>query len=133
MNRQEVYKLLVMVKATWPMHFASFKTSDFESQGATWAFALSDYSYEECSAGLKLYMRNDVKGFPPSPGQIIDCIHKLKENPLKRQTAEEAWKSVFRLSAMQSTMRKRNSINCRMSASALSDHRKILGLWLHRM
>lgn len=96
MNRQEVYKLLVMVKATWPMHFASFKTSDFESQGATWAFALSDYSYEDCSAGLKLYMRNDVKGFPPSPGQIIDCIHKLKENPLKRQTAEEAWKSVFK-------------------------------------
>lgn len=96
MNRQEVYKILVSIKMIWRKHFETFTSQDFDKMTITWSFILSDYSYEECNAGLKLYATNDTDGFPPSPGQIIDCIHKLKENPLKRQTAEEAWTSVFK-------------------------------------
>lgn len=96
MNRQEVYKLMVTVKSLWPLHFAKFTTQDYESQAIAWGAILNGYTYEECNAGLQVYARSDTKGFPPSPGQIIDCVHKLKENPLKRQTAEEAWKSVFK-------------------------------------
>lgn len=96
MNRQEVYKILVSIKMIWRKHFETFTSKDFDNMTVAWLFILKDYSYEECNSGLKLYATNDTEGFPPSPGQIIDCIHKLKENPLKRQTAEEAWTSVFK-------------------------------------
>lgn len=96
MNRQETYKILVSINAMWPQYFMRWGTGDYEDQNIAWTAALSDYSYEACSAGLKLYSRNNVSGYPPSPGQIIECIHKLKENPLKTMSSEEAWTKVFR-------------------------------------
>ena len=27
-------------------------------------------------SGVRIYLSTDTKGFPPSPGQVIDCIHK---------------------------------------------------------
>ena len=38
--------------------------------------------------GLKVYLRTDKDGFPPSPGQVIDCIQKAEPQSMNEI---EAW------------------------------------------
>lgn len=89
MTLDEVKKLIFILKATYPNHYRSFNDADYKNLSAAWAMVLEDYTYSQASAGLKIYLASDTKGFPPSPGQVIDCIHKAKHN--EQMTALEAW------------------------------------------
>lgn len=77
MTKQEITKLIFVIKATYPKYFATFSKSDYENMIMAWQMALEDYPYSQASAGLKTYLVSDTKGFPPAPGQIIDNIHKV--------------------------------------------------------
>ena len=77
MTKQEIKKLIFVIKATYPKYFATFSKSDYENMIMAWQMALEDYPYSQASAGLKTYLVSDTKGFPPAPGQIIDNIHKV--------------------------------------------------------
>lgn len=57
----------------------------------TWAAILEDYTYEAASAGLKIFLASDTKGFPPSPGQVIDCILKITKPESMEMSEGEAW------------------------------------------
>ena len=93
MTRQEVAKLIYVIKATYPNAFQRHTTRDFDNLIEAWMSVTEDYSYETASAGLKVYLASDTKGFPPSPGQVIDCITKLSTS--KELTADEAWECVL--------------------------------------
>lgn len=62
----------------------------------TWNAVLEDYSYPVVCAGVKAYIASDTNGFPPSPGQIIENIHKLTEKPENRLNESEAWALVYK-------------------------------------
>lgn len=94
MTKSEVAKLIYTVKAIYKRHYENYKTNDWEELIAAWTFALEDFTYEQCSAGLKVFITGDKKGFPPSPGQIIDCIQKVKPNVELEMTGLEAWSLV---------------------------------------
>ena len=55
---------------------------------------MGDYTYEQVSAGLKIFLASDTKGFPPSPGQVIDCILKITQPESMRLSEAEAWSIV---------------------------------------
>lgn len=93
MTKQEAGKLIYVIKATYPASFMKFTDADYANMIMAWAGLLEDYTYEQASAGLKIYMSGDTKGFPPSPGQVIDCITKLTHKEPDSDIA--AWELVY--------------------------------------
>ena len=91
MTKQEAAKLVYVIKAAYPKTYEHFSALDFENMIAVWNMVLEDYSYSEASAGLKAFLSTENKGIPPSPGQVVDKIHMIKNPPSQEMTAEEAW------------------------------------------
>lgn len=96
MNKQEAMKLIYVVKATYPKHFQTFDINDISQMADAWQFHMSEYSYDQMSIGLKVYSISDTKGFPPSPGQVIDCYLRTLKSPEEEVTAAEAWEYVWK-------------------------------------
>ena len=96
MTREEVAKLIYVIKATYPRAFSSYTDADTRNMLAAWHMALGHYDYASASNGLRVYLANDTKGFPPSPGQVIDGIQKAKKPAESDMTELEAWAMVRR-------------------------------------
>ena len=96
MTAQEILKLIFVVKAAYPKSFERYTRADYDNMQVAWGMALEDFSYAEASWGLKSFLKGDSKGFPPSPGQIVNEIQKMKFNPKTEMTAAEAWELVYK-------------------------------------
>ena len=94
MTQAETAKLIYVIKTTYHKSFERMEDEDFDNLILAWGAVLSDYTYEQCNAGLRIYLASDTKGFPPVPGQIIDCINRTIPRPESAMTAEEAWAKV---------------------------------------
>lgn len=94
MTEAEIIKLVFVVKATYSRFFKDAKEAEIDEMISSWKFVLEDYPYEQGSAALKIYLASDSKGFPPSPGQIVDCIQRLKPKADYNMTGLEAWSLV---------------------------------------
>lgn len=94
MTAKEVAQLVYVIKATYPKTYERFSNEDFANMIRSWQMVLEDYSYAQVSAGLKTYLASDTKGFPPTPGQVIDCIHRLHQAHKPEMTGMEAWSLV---------------------------------------
>ena len=94
MTKSESAKIIYVMKSYYPGFFQKLSAKDIENMADAWQYALDDVSYSDVSAGLKVFVRRDTKGFPPSPGQVIDCITKVQEP--QDLTATEAWTLVVR-------------------------------------
>ncbi len=91
MTKTETAKLLYVVKAAYYKSFEHMGSQDFDNMLLAWETVLCEYNYAECSYGLQIYLASDSKGFPPVPGQVIDCINKFRKKPELDMTALEAW------------------------------------------
>ena len=91
MTREEVAKLIYVVKATYPRVFARYTDAETRNMIIAWHMVLEHYNYAEASQGLKVCLTNDTSGFPPSPGQVIDGIQKAKKPAESDMTELEAW------------------------------------------
>ena len=96
MTAKEIAQLVYVVKATYPKTYERFTNEDFANLIRSWQMVLEDYTYAQGSAGLKTYLASDTKGFPPAPGQVIDCIHRLHHAQTPEMTGLEAWSLVRR-------------------------------------
>ena len=96
MNKQDAMKLIYVIRATYPKHFQNFGINDISQMADAWELHLGDYTYEQMSIGLKVYSISDTKGFPPSPGQVIDCYLRTLKSPEEEVTAAEAWEYVWK-------------------------------------
>ena len=99
MTKQETAKIIYVIKATYPNSFKNYTTQDYDNMIVAWSSVMEDYTYEQASAGLKVYLSSDTKGFPPSPGQVIDCITKITTPPQNDLTVDEAWGYVLKAAA----------------------------------
>lgn len=77
MTEAEVAKLIYVIKAEYPGAFQKYSDEDYKNRISVWQNVLGGYTYEQASAGLNIYLATDTRGFPPSVGQIVDCIYKL--------------------------------------------------------
>lgn len=80
MSIEECWKLVYVIKSQYPGYYARFTEKDYESMAVGLHLCLEEYTYEQASKGLKAFLKTDTKGFPPTPGQIIEHIHKLCQN-----------------------------------------------------
>ena len=92
MTRGEAAKLLALVFQLFPNAKAS---DDRSAQASAWALVLDKWSYPQMEAALMAFVANDTKGFPPSPGQLIDAAINLTQNG-DELTEQEAWSLVQR-------------------------------------
>ena len=96
MNRDEALKICIIVQSAYPIHYSKFGDRERSAMLEAWLAVMVDYDYQTVCAGLKAYLANDTGGFPPSPGQIIDHIHRISSTPEERLTEGEAWGLVYR-------------------------------------
>ena len=96
MNREETLKVCLIVQSAYPQHYEKFGDAERRCMSEVWNAVLSDYTYQMVCAGVKAFISTDTKGFPPSPGQIIDHIHKLTAKPENKLSESEAWGMVYK-------------------------------------
>lgn len=95
MEKSEAYKLVYTMREAYMATYMNLSEDAFRGMADVWYSVLKDYSYEDSYRGLRLFLARDTKGFPPSPGQVIDMIHQL--NPARPEmSASEAWSYVRR-------------------------------------
>ena len=94
MTKEEVYKLIFVVRAVWIKTYEKFGQNDFDNMAIGWHMALEDYSYQEISLALKAYVKSNDTGFPPVPAQLI--AYTRQSNPTSDLTSNEAWAIVYK-------------------------------------
>ena len=96
MTRSETGKIVAVIKKCFQGYYKDYTVEDLNDMVNIWEMMLGDYSYEEVNAGLTVFIRSDKSGYPPTPGQLIDHIHKLKEKPENRLDEGQAWSLVWK-------------------------------------
>ena len=96
MTRKETMQLIFIIKAAYPKYFQKNTEEEIKYMHEAWFMVMEDYDYKLACAGVKAFISTDTEGFPPSPGQIIDKIHKLTEKPENRLSESEAWSMVYK-------------------------------------
>ena len=96
MSKKEVMQLIFIIKAAYPKYYAKITQEEITNMHTVWSMVMSDYDYGTACAGLQSYISTETEGFPPSPGQIIDHIHKLTTPKENRLSEGEAWSMVYR-------------------------------------
>ena len=89
-------QLIYITKATYPRAFERFTQADYSNMELAWSMVLGEYSYEQAAMGLRTFLASDSKGFPPSPGQVVECIRKASKRPQDEILAAEAWEMVWK-------------------------------------
>lgn len=85
MTREETQKLLAIISAIYP----NFKVQDKSATVEAWHLMLSEYSYQDMSIALKIFVNTSGKGFAPSVDQLIAMTRKPSE--LTQMSEGEAW------------------------------------------
>lgn len=91
MTTEETNKLLAIIQSSYP------RFADGRDPGVTlktWEFTLRDIPWEQVQTAVFLYISQDVKGFPPMPGNIRDLVQSRKTAGLLGEV--EAWGLVSR-------------------------------------
>lgn len=73
MTRDETKALLAMIQAIYP----NFRPEDRTASADAWTLMLEEYGNENVVNALKMYVRANKTGFPPSPGQLIEKINQI--------------------------------------------------------
>ena len=91
MTDYEIGRLVYAVRGTYPKYYANMGAEDLKGLSMAWALVLGEYDFSIASRAVQLFLTNDTTGFPPSPGQIVDAIHKITNPRIAEMTATEAW------------------------------------------
>ena len=91
MTREDVIKLLMMIKAAYP----NYNPADKNVAVNMWHEMLKDYDTNAVMASFKTYVASDTSGFAPSIGQILGRL-KMVSNESNEVDALEAWAMVSR-------------------------------------
>lgn len=92
MTRNDTIKILSIVMATFPSHYMKFDQIMTDRLIESWTDVFGDYEYKDVYAGLNIFLKTDLSGFPPTPAMIIDKIAKHTEHsPEYEMTGMEAW------------------------------------------
>ena len=90
MTKQETAKLVMLIKASYP-HSFNQSDRDLEAMVNAWTRILEEYDFRTMESAFLAYSKNDKKGFPPVPGQLIDLVTTTAQPNISEG---EAWESV---------------------------------------
>ena len=96
MTTQEAWKIIYVLKATYPHLYKGYTVTELDNLVNAWGMVFEDYPYEVVSQGLKVFLASDTKGFPPSPGQVMECIIKITMPESADLSEGQAWAIVMK-------------------------------------
>lgn len=94
MTKQDIAKIVLQIQCTYPKAFEKYTSQMTENMVDAWYMVFASEDAAQIVNGLQIYLRSDTKGFPPSPGQIIDCMEQLE--PERDMNEMQAWSLVDR-------------------------------------
>lgn len=94
MNRDETRKVITYIAGAYPKFYGNVTERSLQGQIATWTDLLAEIDVNSVMIGVKGYITADSSGFPPTPGQIIEYIQRVKHP--SDLTAVAAWSLVRR-------------------------------------
>lgn len=92
MTYEDTRKVLSVIRASFPQHFAKWTAEQGKEFLAVWS---DMFEYDDpmlVMTAVKSYIRSNTSPFPPSVGQIVDLMNKLTSP--KGMTEQEAWSYV---------------------------------------
>jgi len=85
MTREQTVDLVRSIVNLYP----NWKPENLTETVNAWHWALEEYPAEAIKGSLQIYLKTNKSGFAPSVSQLIDGIHKPKDQD--RMTEGEAW------------------------------------------
>lgn len=89
MNKQECKKIMAFIATTFPKYYKDFGKDLFEKQVSVWTDLLGEYDANEVYSGVRAYITAEASAFPPTPGQVVEYMHRLRH--LTDTSGAEAW------------------------------------------
>lgn len=86
MTKTETAGVLALLREYYPRDIAS---TDYKAKVKAWYLVLADYPFEAVKAAAVAFASHDTKGFMPSPGQLVEELHRFDH--ADEMTAQEAW------------------------------------------
>lgn len=80
MIKDDIAKMIYLVQATYPDHFKGYDKRKTKDMLDAWTMVFEDKDPGQAFKGLRIFLTTESKGFPPSPGQIIDCMNSLEDS-----------------------------------------------------
>lgn len=90
MTRDEVKELLMTLDVTYKNFRLDPEKVSFTIN--SWLMFLEEYSKSDIFGALKTYIELSNSSFPPTPSELIGCVHKKSE--VNQLNASEAWDMV---------------------------------------
>lgn len=96
MTKTECKKILLSMMLMYQRFFPN-PSETVQMISEAWHMVLGDVGYEEACMGLTWFAKHDAKGFPPAPGQVMDCVIKARMYAAGDAMDEgAAWSLVYR-------------------------------------
>lgn len=89
MTKNEAAQILAVLKAAYPSYYVNQKEQDVKAVISLWQEMFANDNPQIVAAAVKAFINSDIKGFPPSIGQIRGKINLLTRP--ERMTEQEAW------------------------------------------
>lgn len=94
MTKQEITKILVILKAAYPAFYRDVSRQEANDAIDLWASLFVDDEPQLVEMAVKSFISADDRGYPPVPGQIKAKMRLLRAKP--EQGEAEAWATVMR-------------------------------------
>lgn len=94
MTKQEVTKILAILRAAYPAFYRSISRQDAQDAIDLWAALFVEDDPQLVTAAIKAFIASDERGYPPAPGQIKAKMRLLSDKPQPGEA--EAWAMVMR-------------------------------------
>lgn len=91
MTKEDIARMVYVIKSTYQNQFKDYDNTMMQNMIDAWTMVFADKDVDEVFKGLQIYLSSDKKGFAPSPGQVVDCMHRLRP---KVANEMEAWNIV---------------------------------------
>lgn len=92
----ETKKLIKLIKTFYPERYKNYTESDYQDLLDTLQIVFADYTVEQISTAIYIFVRQDTKGFAPSVGQLIEIITKVSTPKSNNLSVDEAWSKVVK-------------------------------------
>lgn len=89
MTRDEMIKMLSVLRAAYPMFYNNMSSDDVKAVVDLWCRILGEYDYSIVNAAVIGLISTRTSTFPPVPGEVVEMIHNLTAE--RQMDGAEAW------------------------------------------
>lgn len=76
-----------IIKGYYPAYYRDRET--INDAVTLWSSVMEDEDFDLIQKGLKRFIKNDTKGFPPVPGQIITLAKEIRKEEFEKRRREQ--------------------------------------------